>query len=63
MKRFYVVQIEPTLFGEAQLVREWGRIGRGGQMLAATYQDRATAEAAFQGIVSTKRRRGYVDRG
>ena len=27
MARFYVLAIEPTLFGEMALVREWGRIG------------------------------------
>lgn len=27
MARFYVLAIEPTLFGDMALVREWGRIG------------------------------------
>jgi hypothetical protein len=27
MARFYVLAIEPTLFDEMALVREWGRIG------------------------------------
>ena len=26
MARFYVLAIEPTLFGDMALVREWGRI-------------------------------------
>jgi predicted DNA-binding WGR domain protein len=29
-RRFYHLSIQPTLFGEWALVREWGRIGRGG---------------------------------
>lgn len=28
MARFYALGVEPTLFGEFALVREWGRIGR-----------------------------------
>lgn len=28
MARFYAFTIQPTLFGEWALVREWGRIGR-----------------------------------
>ena len=27
MKRFYVLPIEPALFGDTALVREWGRLG------------------------------------
>jgi hypothetical protein len=27
MARFYALAIEPTLFGDMALVREWGRIG------------------------------------
>jgi predicted DNA-binding WGR domain protein len=28
MARFYKLDVQPTLFGEWSLVREWGRIGR-----------------------------------
>ncbi|MDF2810056.1 MAG: polymerase [Microvirga sp.] len=31
MARFYVLAIEPNLFGSTTLIREWGRIGRRGQ--------------------------------
>ena len=31
MARYYVLSIEPTLFGDSALVREWGRIGSLGQ--------------------------------
>lgn len=31
MARFYTLSTEPTLFGETSLVRNWGRIGSGGQ--------------------------------
>jgi predicted DNA-binding WGR domain protein len=30
MARFYVLAIEPTLFGDVALLREWGRIGSTG---------------------------------
>jgi predicted DNA-binding WGR domain protein len=31
MARFYVLTIEPTLFGDTALVREWGRLGQRGR--------------------------------
>ncbi|MFC4842444.1 MULTISPECIES: WGR domain-containing protein [Bradyrhizobium] len=31
MARFYVLTIEPTLFGDTALVREWGRLGGRGR--------------------------------
>lgn len=62
MRRFYVAQLAPTLFGEAQLVREWGRIGRAGQTLATTYPTPEAAEAALRALVRKKRGRGYVER-
>ena len=37
MERFYKLDVQPTLFGEWSLVREWGRIGR------AQYASRCTA--------------------
>ena len=30
MARFYKIDVQPTLFGEWSVVREWGRIRRGG---------------------------------
>lgn len=35
ISRYYVLSVEPTLFGEMSLTREWGRIGqRGGRIVA-----------------------------
>ncbi|PZN95501.1 MAG: polymerase [Hyphomicrobiales bacterium] len=31
MARFYVLAIEPTLFGDTALIREWARIGVNGR--------------------------------
>ena len=37
MARYYVLAIEPSLFGEATLIREWGRIGfQGRERLSCT---------------------------
>ena len=51
MARFYVVAIEPTLFGEMALVREWGRIGSSGRRRLDLHPNRAAA--------AEKARRGY----
>ncbi|WP_352231112.1 WGR domain-containing protein [Paralimibaculum aggregatum] len=32
MRRFCRLALQPDLFGGCTLIREWGRIGRGGQM-------------------------------
>jgi predicted DNA-binding WGR domain protein len=37
MARFYVLDIQPTLFGEWALLKEWGRIGRAGQSRRALF--------------------------
>ena len=59
MARFYAVSLQPTLFGEWSLVREWGRIGRGGQVKATVYPARVEAEQALQKLQSAKVRKGY----
>ncbi|NDW07809.1 WGR domain-containing protein [Jiella pacifica] len=38
MSRFYVLAIEPTLFGGYSLARAYGRIGRGGAGDAAVFR-------------------------
>ncbi len=43
MARFYVLAIEPTLFGETALVREWGRIGSWGRRRLDLYPNRASS--------------------
>ncbi len=39
MARYYVLSIEPSLFGDAALIREWGRIGRTGQRRVELYEN------------------------
>ncbi|WP_176086554.1 WGR domain-containing protein [Martelella sp. HB161492] len=61
MRRFYRVTVEPTLFGEWALVREWGRIGSsGGQRLERCFSDTTAVAAALATITAAKQRRGYV---
>ena len=59
MARFYACSIQPTLFGEWTLVREWGRIGRKPQSLLNTYETKAGAAEAGKRLIAHKQRRGY----
>jgi predicted DNA-binding WGR domain protein len=59
MARFYKLDVQPTLFGEWALVREWGRIGRGGQWRSDPYPTRGTADLALVTLMGIKTRKGY----
>lgn len=59
MARYYVMSLQPTLFGEWSVVREWGRIGRGGQVKAVPYPSEADAAAAMGAIKAQKTKKGY----
>jgi predicted DNA-binding WGR domain protein len=59
MARFYVLAIEPTLFGDAALVREWGRMGRLGRRRLDLHADMAAAAEALDVWLDRKTRRGY----
>ena len=60
MARYYVLSIEPSLFGDATLIREWGRIGRPGQRKIELYESRSGAVEALETWLQRKRRRGYL---
>lgn len=60
MRRFYRLDIEPDLFGNQCLIREWGRIGRPGQIRSVPYPTEGEATMAFQKQQAAKERRGYV---
>ncbi len=62
MARFYVVSVRPMLFGEWAVIREWGRIGRGGTVRERTHSNADEATASAAATVDTKRRRGYRER-
>ncbi|WP_313292044.1 WGR domain-containing protein [Rhizobium rhizoryzae] len=59
MARFYRMSLQPTLFGEWAVVREWGRIGRGGQVKAVAFATEAEADTALRALSTTKLRKGY----
>ncbi len=61
MRRFYTLAIQPTLFGGATLVRNWGRIGTNGKSKMETFDRPGEASGAFMRLARTKRRRGYED--
>lgn len=59
MARFYEMSIQPTLFGEATVFRNWGRIGTRGQAMMVTYPEAEEAAQAVGKLEGQKRRRGY----
>jgi len=62
MARFYILSIQPSLFGDIALVREWGRIETRGRARIYLYEREEDAEDARDLIAMRKRRRGYADR-
>ena len=60
MARFYVLTLQPTLFGEVALVREWGRIGSPGRVQVTAYATPEEAENALRRVERQKVRRGYM---
>ena len=61
MYRYYVIALEPTLFGDTALVRQWGRIGARGVERRDEHPDETAASAAMERLAASKRRRGYRD--
>jgi predicted DNA-binding WGR domain protein len=61
--RLYVLRIEPSLFGDPTLVREWGRIGQRGRRRIEIYQTEEGAAEALESWLRRKQRRGYHVRG
>jgi predicted DNA-binding WGR domain protein len=60
MCRFYRLDVQPDLFGGVLLVKEWGRIGAQGRMVAESYESETLAAVALQRQAERKRRRGYI---
>jgi predicted DNA-binding WGR domain protein len=59
MQLFYVLSVEPTLFGDTALVREWGRIGRHGRRRLDLHEQEAGAREALGTWLRRKQKRGY----
>lgn len=60
MARFYTMMVQPSLFGEWCLVREWGRIGSPGRVVSTPYPSPALAEAALDRWQQQKQQKGYI---
>ena len=59
LARFYRMVVQPNLFGEWTLHREWGRIGQGGRTRMDWYNREEDAVAELLALENGKRRRGY----
>jgi predicted DNA-binding WGR domain protein len=59
MRRFYSLTIQPTLFGGASVIRNWGRIGTNGQAMTETFDEPDEAQRVLRRLETMKRRRGY----
>lgn len=60
MRRFYRLEVQNDLFGQACFMRKWGRIFRREQVRTAAYPTTADAEAALERCRRSKERRGYM---
>jgi predicted DNA-binding WGR domain protein len=59
IRRFYIMDVRPDLFGAWCFIREWGRIGRAGQMRADPFTTEQEAWTALERQSRRKARRGY----
>jgi predicted DNA-binding WGR domain protein len=60
MRRFYWLDVQPDLFGAWCVIREWGRIGRAGQVQTVPFPTAADAHEALAVQQRVKERRGYI---
>ncbi|MBY3165982.1 WGR domain-containing protein [Rhizobium leguminosarum bv. viciae] len=60
--RYYAMEIEQTMFGEACLIRRWGRIGKRGQEKRHVFEREEEAVHLFLELLKQKRTRGYRPR-
>ena len=59
MARFYALDLQPTLFGEWALVKEWGRIGQAGQSRSVIYAEQKAAASALERELKRRFKRLY----
>lgn len=60
IRRYYVISVERDLFGEACVVKTWGRIGTKGRAKVTRYASERAAENAARSAVKRRRKRGYL---
>lgn len=61
-QRFYVLSIEPTLFGDVALIRHWGRFGARGREMKEFFDNEETARETLEHWCARKLKRGYLTR-
>jgi predicted DNA-binding WGR domain protein len=57
-----VINVQPDLFGQWCFIREWGRIGRAGQVRMIPYATETKRSTPLPGSSAFKKRRGYCAR-
>lgn len=60
--RFYRLDVQPTLFGDWVLIREWGLIGCEVIIRSTPYSSRNVAETTCDRLMRAKLRCGYQAR-
>jgi predicted DNA-binding WGR domain protein len=60
MHRFYRLDVQPDLFGQWCLMREWGRIGSPGQTRSVPFPTPHEAQAALDKQRRMREGRGYA---
>jgi len=63
MARFYTMSVQPTLFGEWALLREWGRIGSAGRLVQRRFASEQEAALAMTAHLKARLTHGYVQCG
>ncbi|OEC96895.1 WGR domain-containing protein [Rhizobium sp. YK2] len=59
MARYYLLFIQPTLFGEVAVTRAWGRIGKRGGEMTEMFATEPEAATHFLELARRKRTKGY----
>lgn len=59
MARYYLLAIQPTLFGEVAVVRRWGRVGSRGGEKSEVFATEREAAIHFLALARRKRQKGY----
>ena len=54
MARYYVLSIEPSLFGDTSLIRQWGRIGKPGQTRIELYETQSKGRGSPRYLAPAK---------
>ena len=60
LHRYYRLDVQPDLFGAWCFIREWGRIGKSGQVRIVPFPTPDEARAALDKQRRTKERKGYA---